>query len=72
MKRKNHLLVVTALMFSPAVYSHDKPNVVNILADDMGYGDLGCNNPFARTLTPAIDNLAKEGIRFTDAHSAGA
>lgn len=71
-KRKDYLLMVTALMLSPVVYSQQKPNVVIILADDMGYGDVGCNNPFARTLTPAIDNLAKEGIRFTDAHSAGA
>ena len=49
-----------------------KPNVVIILADDMGYGDVSSNNPFARTSTPAIDKLAKEGIRFTDAHSGGA
>lgn len=47
------------------------PNVVIILADDMGYGDVACNNPHARTVTPSIDRLAREGIRFTDAHSAG-
>jgi arylsulfatase A-like enzyme len=50
----------------------ERPNVVIILADDMGYGDVSSNNPFARTSTPAIDKLAKEGIRFTDAHSGGA
>ncbi len=48
-----------------------KPNIVIILADDMGYGDVACNNPYARTITPAIDNLAASGLRFTDAHSAG-
>jgi arylsulfatase A-like enzyme len=52
--------------------SGEKPNVVIILADDMGYGDVSSNNPFARTSTPAIDKLAREGIRFTDAHSGGA
>ncbi len=52
--------------------SGEKPNVVIILADDMGYGDVSSNNPFARTSTPAIDKLAQEGIRFTDAHSGGA
>ncbi len=51
--------------------SGEKPNVVIILADDMGYGDVSSNNPFARTSTPAIDKLAQEGIRFTDAHSGG-
>jgi len=49
-----------------------RPNVVIILADDMGYGDVSLNNPYARTSTPSIDKLAKEGIRFTDAHSGGA
>lgn len=52
-------------------HEHQQPNVVIILADDMGYGDVACNNPYARTQTPAIDDLAKDGIRFTDAHSAG-
>lgn len=62
--------------FSPMLYSQNKilerPNIVIILADDMGYGDVSSNNPFARTSTPAIDKLGKEGIRFTDAHSGGA
>ncbi len=48
------------------------PNIVFILADDMGYGDAGCYNSESRILTPAIDRLAAEGIRFTDAHAPGA
>lgn len=46
----------------------EKPNIVFILADDIGYGDLGC---YGATLvkTPNIDRLAREGRRFTDAHS---
>ena len=56
---------------APVALAQQQPNVVVILADDMGYGDVACNNPHARTLTPAIDQMAQEGVRFTDAHSAG-
>ena len=48
-----------------------KPNVVLILADDMGYGDVGVLNPDSRIPTPNLDRLAKEGLIFTDAHAAG-
>ncbi len=47
-----------------------RPNVVVMLADDLGYGDLGCYG--ATTRTPAIDGLAREGRLFTDAHSSAA
>jgi len=50
----------------------DKPNIIFILADDMGYGDPGSFNPESKISTPHIDHLADEGIRFTDAHAAGA
>ncbi|HWS01517.1 MAG TPA: sulfatase-like hydrolase/transferase, partial [Prolixibacteraceae bacterium] len=48
------------------------PNIVYILTDDLGYGDLTVNNPEAKTSTPNIDRLAKQGMRFTDAHSTSA
>lgn len=48
------------------------PNVVIILADDLGIGDVGVYNPDSRISTPAIDRLAQEGIRLTDAHSPSA
>ena len=52
-----------------AVAAPQKPNVVFILADDVGYGDLSCYG--AKLIqTPALDRLAGEGRRFTDAHSA--
>ncbi len=44
------------------------PNIVILLADDLGYGDLGCYGGQAQT--PHLDQLAKEGIRFTDFYSA--
>ncbi len=46
-----------------------KPNIVIILADDLGYGDVGCYNPKAKAPTPNLDRLAREGMRLTDAHS---
>ena len=46
-----------------------KPNIIYILADDMGYGDLGCNNPDSQIPTPNLDRLASQGMRFTDAHA---
>jgi len=48
------------------------PNVVVILADDTGYGDVGCHNPESKIATPNIDRLVAEGTRFTDAHSPSA
>src|SRR5437763_538942 len=45
-----------------------KPNVVFILADDLGYGDLGCYGA-TKVKTPNIDRLAREGMLFTDAHA---
>lgn len=49
-----------------------KPNIVFIMADDMGYGDLGCYNKKSKIPTPNMDGLAAEGMRFTDAHSPSA
>ncbi|MFK7852014.1 MAG: arylsulfatase [Akkermansiaceae bacterium] len=49
------------------------PNIVVIYADDLGYGDVSCYNPDrGKISTPHIDQLAKEGIMFTDAHSSSA
>ena len=52
--------------------SPKKPNIVFILADDMGYGDLTCYNSASKIPTPNIDQLALQGIKFTDAHAPGA
>jgi len=45
------------------------PNIIYILADDLGYGDLGVYNPESKIPTPNLDRLASEGMYFTDAHS---
>ena len=48
----------------------ETPNILIILADDMGYGDCTAYNPESKIVTPNIDRLAREGMLFTDAHSA--
>jgi arylsulfatase A len=53
----------------PSLWAEEaKPNIVIIVADDLGYGDLGCYGA-TKVKTPRIDRLASEGLRFTDAHS---
>lgn len=53
------------------IHAQDKPNVVLIFVDDLGYGDVGCYGA-TKVQTPNIDKLANEGRMFTDAHSASA
>lgn len=57
---------------SGGISSDSRPNIVFIMADDMGYGDVGCYNPQSLIPTPAMDRLATEGVRFTDAHTPAA
>jgi arylsulfatase A-like enzyme len=49
-----------------------RPNILFIMADDVGWGDFQCYNPQGKIPTPNIDGLAREGMRFTDAHTAAA
>lgn len=49
-----------------------RPNLLFIMADDLGYGDLGCYNPESKNPTPNLDRFAKQGVRLTDAHSPSA
>ena len=50
--------------------SSSLPNIVILYADDLGYGDLSCQNPDSKIQTPNLDRLAAQGMRFTDAHSS--
>ena len=64
------ILTLNALTIRESLAS-GKPNIVVLLADDLGYGDVQCYNPERGKIpTPHIDRLASEGIRFTDAHSS--
>ena len=67
------LVVILLGAFSPTLIaqSDNKPNIVLIFIDDLGWGDLGCyGNDFIET--PRIDQLAAEGLRFTDFYASGA
>ncbi len=47
----------------------EMPNILFILADDLGYGDVGCYNPESKVPTPHLDRMASQGMLFADAHS---
>ncbi len=67
------LFAVQLLAGLPVLFAAtNAPNIVFILADDLGYGDVRCFNPAGKIPTPNLDRLASEGIRFTDAHSSSA
>ena len=74
--KRNLLLAMTALLLGPLAALHaadmpkpvNKPNIVYILADDIGYGDFGCYGA-TKVKTPNVDKLALQGLRFTDAHA---
>ncbi|MCB1207562.1 MAG: sulfatase-like hydrolase/transferase, partial [Verrucomicrobiae bacterium] len=61
------LSLTSGLVAIGAENSH--PNILLILADDLGYGDVSCYNGESKVPTPHLDRLAAEGMRFTDAHS---
>src|SRR5690349_432502 len=64
------LLVLTAIAAQVRGADALRPNVVYVLADDLGVGDVSCLNSNSAWRTPNIDRLAREGRVFTDAHSA--
>ena len=73
------LLLATSLVLlacsscsSTSVDTAQPPNVIVILADDMGLGDLACYNPESKVPTPHLDALAASGMRFSDAHTPSA
>src|SRR5690606_21186185 len=68
---KTLLIVVLAGAFGGMLLAAaEKPNLLVILADDLGWGDVGCNHPGSKIATPNIDRIAREGMRFTDGHSS--
>jgi arylsulfatase A-like enzyme len=63
-------LTTTAGLFAQRTPVPARPNILFILADDMGYGDLSCYGR-PEYQTPVLDQLAKDGVRFTDAYASG-
>lgn len=68
------LFFISVLIFSFAgyAYSQERPNIVIILADDLGYGDISSYNENAAFSTPHVDRLSEGGVQFTDAHTTSA
>ena len=69
---KTYIVSILALLaISLSSQAADKPNIIYILADDLGYGDVHCLNPKRGKIeTPNLDKLAAQGIAFTDAHGS--
>ena len=59
-----HLLIWMVLAIASAAWAAEKPNIVIILADDLGYGDLGCYGQ-TKYKTPQLDRMAAEGAKLT-------
>ena len=64
--------LIPLLLFAVAAVAENRPpNIIIVLTDDLGYGDIGCyGNKIVKT--PHLDRFAKEGMRFTDAYAADA
>lgn len=65
-------LFLCALFSVSAEAAPKHPNIIYILADDLGVGDLSCYNSESKIQTPHVDRMAAEGMRFTDAHTPSA
>ena len=66
----NRFLLLFFLPFLFQAFAEEKPNIVYVICDDLGYGDIQCLNPKnGKIPTPHVDKLASEGMIFTDAHS---
>lgn len=64
------LLVLQIASKAKTTANYEKPNIIFILADDLGYGDLSCYNKVSKISTPNLDQLAAGGMMFTNAHAA--
>ncbi|MDQ8195631.1 sulfatase-like hydrolase/transferase [Coraliomargarita sp. SDUM461004] len=68
---KQFYIAVLLLCFGTIAQAAPRPNIVYILADDLGYGDVQCMNPERSQIpTPHMDQLAADGMIFTDVHSS--
>ncbi|HEX7366800.1 MAG TPA: arylsulfatase [Pelobium sp.] len=68
LKLNKYLLIIGFVVGMQPLKAQEKPNVVFIYCDDLGYGDISCNGA-TKIKTPNIDRIAKNGIRFTNSHA---
>ena len=66
------LRIFSLLLLAAAAAAAERPNVVIVMADDMGYGDVRALNPRSKIPTPHLDRLAGQGMTFLDAHTPSA
>lgn len=69
MKKIKVLLLIGCMAGMVTSLAQELPNIIIIYADDLGYGDLSCYNDQCAYKTPQLDEMAREGVLFTDAHS---
>lgn len=67
--KTSKLLLVSLLAVLSSLEAAPKPNIIFILCDDLGYGDVKCFNPESKIVTPNMDAMASRGMKFTDVHS---
>ena len=64
------LFAILLLVATAGLRAASQPNIIVVLADDQGYGDVSAYNPESKIPTPNLDRLAAGGMRFTDAHTS--
>ncbi|MGN6438729.1 MAG: sulfatase family protein [Agriterribacter sp.] len=69
---KYFIHLAACLLTAITIQAQQKPNIIYILADDLGYGDVSCFNKDSKLNTANIDKVAAQGMKFTDAHSNSA
>ena len=74
MKKRTIIIscLATGLAYGTVAQKSNQPNIIFILADDLGYGDLSSLNKDGKIQTPHLDRLAENGVVFRDAHSSSA
>ena len=65
---KTSLLITGGLAFGAMTFAQEKPNIIVILADDLGFSDLGCYG--GEVQTPVLDKMAKQGVRMTQMYNS--
>ena len=65
-------MCISTIGIKAQLYKNSKPNIIYILADDLGIGDLSIYNENSKIQTPNLDKMGAEGMKFTDAHTSSA